>query len=127
MPTYGFECYEDEDGCGLYFEIECSMDEISNTKPECPECHSIDAVARNFQGDVYVFDSSPKTVGALADRNASKISADEQHEIKTKNRLQKPKFTGSLPQGASLPVVNSDGERVASTRKGKDFGRVKNE
>ena len=42
--------------------------------------------------------------------------------IKTKDRI-KPKFTGSLPEGASLIPVDSQGNKIASTQKGKNFGR----
>lgn len=115
MPTYIFKCYDDEGGCDHTFEITCPMNEIQGLKPICPECQSCESVFRDFSGDVYVFDSAPKTVGTLAERNASRMSNDQMQEIKTKDRL-KPKFTGSLPQGAKL----YDGP---TNKKGKDLGK----
>jgi hypothetical protein len=123
MPVYGFRCYDDEGGCDFYFEINCPMSEIEGKKPSCPNCEASSSVFRDFDGDVYVFDSSPKTVGALADRNGARMSQDQINHIKTKNRIQKPKFTGSLPEGASLLPVDKDGRKIMPTRMGKDFRR----
>ena len=121
MPVYIYECYEEDGGCSTVFEIQCNRDEISQQKPICPGCSKKKSVSRNFN-DVYVFDSSPRTVGSLADKNAKKMSNDQMTRIKTKDRI-KPKFTGSLPEGASLIPVDSQGNKIASTQKGKNFGR----
>jgi predicted nucleic acid-binding Zn ribbon protein len=115
MPIYTFECYEEDGGCGNVFDIKCSMNEIQKQKPICPECNNVKAVSRNFCDNLYVHDGSPKTVGTLAERNASRMSNDQMQEIKTKNRI-KPQFSGSLPDGAKL----YDGP---SNKRGKDFGR----
>lgn len=131
MPTYTFKCFEENGGCNHHFEITCSMDEIVNLKPKCPNCNKKKSVFRNYD-DVYIFDGSPKTLGALAERNGSRMSADEIHEIKTKNRIQKPKFSGSMPQGGSLLPVDSKGRKimpkgkVGKSRQQGDRGRPKN-
>ena len=126
MPSYGFECYEDDGGCGMQFDIICSWDDIEGKAPKCPNCNKKKAVSRNFSGNVIVFDASAKTVGALAERNGSRMSADEIHHIQTHNRLSKPKFSGSLPTGGSLKPVDSQGRMIPDTKKGKDLGRVSN-
>jgi len=121
MPTYSFECYDDDGGCGHYFEITCSMSEIENKRPKCPNCQKKSSVFRNYDNNIYVFDSSPKTIGALADRNAARMSDEEINHIKTKNRIKKPKFTGSLPEGASLLTVDNKGNKIIPNKQGKDF------
>lgn len=113
MPIYTFECYTDKNGCGHQFSITCLMSEISDKKPKCPQCNKIDTIARNFAIDnVYVGDEAPKTVGALAERNASRMSEDEMNEIKTKGKIQKPKFAGPRPEGSSLLPVDSKGNKI---------------
>jgi len=124
MPEYGFECYEEDGGCNCQFDITCSRDDIEGKKPKCPNCKKKKAVSRNFSlGNVIVFDATPQTVGALADKNGDKVSADERAYLKSKY-IQKPKFTGALPDGASLPTRDSQG-KIGSLGKGKNHGRVK--
>ena len=119
MPRYLFECYEEDGGCGELFEIECSMGEIVGLKPNCPICQHSIAVNRNFNGDIYVFDSSPRTVGGLADRNASRKSSDEKEHLNRKHKSRQP-YTGSLPEGGSLLPTDSKGNKIApSTYKRK--------
>lgn len=102
MPDYNFECYQEDGGCGELFTISCSMDKISELTPKCPNCKNKKAVARNFSGDIYIFDGSPKTVGSLADRNSKNMSEDQKHYLKEKHTSYKKPFTGSLPDGGRL-------------------------
>lgn len=125
MPNYGFQCYLEDGGCDHIFEIKCSMEEISNKSPKCPNCHKKKSVFRLFN-DVYVYDGTPKTVGSLAERNCDKMSDDQRHAIANKHKTVKPKFSPKLPEGASLLPVDNKGNKVIPTRKGKDFGRPKN-
>ena len=118
MPLYTFMCDPENRGCSHVFSISCLMNEISTKKPKCPGCKKTKSVIRDWSNDnIYVGDSSPKTVGALADRNARNMSSDEQHSIKTKNRIQKPKFTGSVPEGGSLLPVDSKGKKYIPKKK----------
>lgn len=124
MPVYGFECHKSEDGCGLKFDICCSRDEIVDYKANCPNCSTNSSVFRNFEGNIYVCDSSPKTVGALAERNSARMSKDHKRSLESEYK-NKPKYTGTLPDGGSLIPVDSKGKKIASTKKGRNLGRTK--
>jgi len=123
MPIYIFECYQEDAGCGCTFEIQASMNESTNLKPTCPKCRKRRSVSRNYQlQDVLVNDGSPKTIGALADRNTSRMSTDQKKRIYNKNNAYKQQpFTGSLPSGGSLIPTDHLGKRIASDKqKDKD-------
>jgi len=120
MPIYTFECYEEDGGCGQIFDISCGMNEISTLpKPLCPNCNNNIAVSRNFNSDVYVFDSSPRTVGALAERNTNRMSEDQRNALNEKHTSYKKPFTGKLPEGGSLFPVDSKGKIIPSNRRPK--------
>jgi len=113
MPDYTFNC----EICKILFEITVPMDKIIGLKPECPHCKKKGKVFRKYD-DIYVYDSSPRTVGTLAERNTIRTSQDEQDYINAKNTAYKRQpFTGSLPEGGSLYPVNDKGERVTKGRK----------
>jgi len=122
MPTYGFEC----EHCDLLFDIICPMDDIIGLKAKCPKCNSKKHTFRNFSGNLYICNATPTTIGALAERNGARMSADEIQSIQTKNRIQKPKFSGSLPKGGSLLPVDSKGKKIMPTKMGKNPRRPKN-
>ena len=98
MPKYTFICDEEDGGCSNGFILHCLMSEYSDKQP-CPICKKRKPVRRCYEADTlsYIGDSSPKTVGALADHNTSKLSSDELHHINEKNTRYK-KDDGSLPQ-----------------------------
>lgn len=87
MPTYDFTCRIEFGGCGHEFDIFCGMDEISDARPECPECHLEDPVFREWSACQVA--PIPKTLGMLADRNASKMSSDEKKFLKEKYKTKK--------------------------------------
>ena len=127
MPTYTFLCDTDNKGCGNSFKVTCSMEKILELKPKCSNCRKSKPVIRDWSSDnIYIGDATPTTVGALAERNGERMSTDEINHIQTKNRIQKPKFAGTLPEGASLLPVDSKGKKVAPKKKGKDLGRLNN-
>jgi hypothetical protein len=118
MPTYIFECFEDEGGCGTQYEQRLSMSEIDSYKPKCPTCKKRKCVKRNLTEElsgVYFTNSQPQTLGALAEKNTSRLSNDERVFIKKQNTkyLDEP-FQGSLPEGASLYPVDAQGRRLPS-------------
>ena len=90
MPKYTFLCDDEKGGCGNSFEIECLMSEYTPDQT-CLKCKIKKPVIRSYQSDLpsYVCDSSPKTLGALADRNTSKMSEDERQFIHKKNTAYK--------------------------------------
>jgi len=118
MPLYTFECYSEDGGCGQIFDISCGMNEISTLpKPLCPNCNDNWSVSRNFNSSIYVFDSSPRTVGALAERNTNKISEDQKIMLNDKHTSYKKPFTGNLPKGGSLFPVDKKGKIIPSNKK----------
>lgn len=120
---YLFICDKDDRGCGHSFEIECLMSAISTLKAQCPKCYKTKTVRRDYSGEnKIVFDSSPKTLGALADRQTERFSEDKKASLNKKHNEYKDKaFTGSLPDGASLKTVDKNGRRIASrTQRGFD-------
>lgn len=119
MPIYGFLC----ENCEKEFDIFCYMNEILDIKPICPTCKQ-ENVHRVFNS-VYIFDSSPRTVGAQADRNTERMSEDHKHHINAKNKTKKQPFTGKLPKGAYLKPVDHTGKNIASIKKGKNLGKPK--
>ena len=116
MPTYCFQCYEEDGGCGETFELQALMCDAPGLHPSCPSCNKIQPVRRDFPGESHtVFDASPQTLGALADRNTDKKSSDEIEHIRRKNTayLNQP-FTGKLPKGAVPLQKDNQGRRIVS-------------
>ena len=111
MPTYVFECGD----CLSQFEISCPMSVISDLRPECPCCGLKENVYRDFSGTIV---SVPKTLGSLAEKNASKMSEDYKNYMTAKHNEYKNKpFTGSLPEGAKTFERDKDGKRTGTTTK----------
>lgn len=86
MPKYTYLCDKDSGGCGKTFYIRCSIDSYSATQT-CPKCRKRKFTRRYYEEDlpIHIGDSSPKTIGSLADRNTSKLSNDEKEYIHKKN------------------------------------------
>lgn len=106
MARYTYQCYKDDGGCDHVFEIACTIAEYQEKHADkqhtCPNCRKRKPVNRNYQidGPMYVGDSTPKTLGALADRNTSKISVDEKHHLnKVHNEYKEKAPTKELPDG----------------------------
>ena len=98
MPTYAFECDIERDGCGHCFESQYTMSEIVNASPKCPQCNKQQSVHRNYQMEsVMFYDTTPRTVGTLAERNAKKS---------VKKLPQKKKYTGPQPLKKDDPRRN---------------------
>lgn len=107
---YDFECYENEGGCGTIFEVQCSMNEIIDLWPKCPNCNKKYAVHRNYGGQVI---SVPKTLGMLAEKNSRNMSSDQKIALTEQfsNYKNKP-FEGKLPEGAKTYERDSKGKRI---------------
>ncbi len=109
---YNFECYKEDGGCGSQFEISCSMSEISELKPKCPECGKKKAVSRVFGGIVV---STTRTLGGLIDKNTAKLSEDnKQHLHEKHNSYRKKEFTGKLGEGMKTYEKDKDGKRISN-------------
>lgn len=118
MPTYIYECFEDDGGCGTQYEQRQSVSELATYKPRCPTCKKRKCVKRNLTAelsDVYFTNSQPQTLGALAEKNTSRLSNDERaHIVRENNKYKDEPFQGSLPENASLYPVDAQGKRVPS-------------
>lgn len=107
---YDFECYEEDGGCGSQFEISCSMSEITDLKPKCPNCDKKKAVSRVFGGIIV---SAPKTLGSLMDKNTSSMSEDYKNHLHKKHNAYRDKeFTGKLGEGMKTYEKDKDGKRI---------------
>lgn len=116
MPTYTYECYADKRGCGHIFEVKLPANEIADYKARCPNCKKKSSTGRNFTADlsnVHVGHASPQTLGALAERNTSKLSNDERAKINQENNAYRQPFSGALPEGASLFERDANGQRIS--------------
>lgn len=108
MPTYVFICDDEDGGCGRLFELTCLMSEIANLKPTCPLCSSKDAPRRHWQSHAVYSYASIRTVGALAEHNTDKMSADHIHSIYKKNNAYKEeRKKAPLPDGMSRATVDT--------------------
>ena len=127
MPIYIFECDKDLGGCGNIFDVEAFMSDAPTLKPTCKACRKRKPVIRNYKlQTVTIFDSSPKTLAAQAERNTSRTSLDEQHSINQKNtEYKRQPFSGSLPEGGSLLPRDSDNQRIPSKQQRKTNPRNK--
>ena len=100
MPSYIFECFKEDGGCGKVFELVESMVAISTLRPFCPKCRKIKAVSRSFAKETPHIHEGYKTVGMLADRQTAKLSADEKaHMSKKQNEYKKKKPNIAPPPG----------------------------
>ena len=128
MPTYTYECYEEDEGCGYQFEMICARGDYVNQVPSCPKCLKKESVSRCYDVDlknVGFHDEQPKTLGALALKNADKFSVDKKKSIVEKNtEYLRKKFTGKLPKGANS-MKNEDGSVNVPTKQHKKDPRKK--
>lgn len=97
MPQYIFIC----DNCKESFEDYCSMSKIDEFSPNCPQCKS-KKVFRDFKAEKVGGFVGVRTVGALADRNADKMSSDQLENIKRENteylRNKTPEWRNPRPR-----------------------------
>lgn len=77
MPTYDFQCKK----CDKIFEKYLSFKEVDSTNlvVSCP-CGSVET-ARQLSCGIMFFDSDPKTVGSLAERNYSRLGEASKAKI----------------------------------------------
>lgn len=84
-------------------------------KAKCPECNKVGQ--RDLIADVKtvtgIGDASPKTVGALADKNRAKISLDEKIALTMKhNDYRRPKSERELPSGMERSPTYSKEQEI---------------
>lgn len=127
MPTYQFYCDSDIGGCNNKFEVTMMMSELDDFKPVCTECTRHEFMRLQLYTP-YVYDSSPRTVGTLSERNTRKMSRDEKNHIYTKNTEYRDKrFSGSLPDGGKLYPVDNENKRMSNKPKRKSKRKPNND
>ena len=90
MPIYSFYC----PNCKQRFEVFKSRSEVS--EPEsCSACSSI--AERDWLADNVYMKEQPRTLGSLADKNASKLSEEKKQQILSRNR-RKPTKNPYIPK-----------------------------
>jgi hypothetical protein len=115
MPSYCFQCYKSEKGCGHRFDIVCTMNEISGLVPNCPKCNKTTTVFRDYESErVAPYDPTPKTLGSLAEANTKKYTKEQREEMTRKDNayLTQP-YNGSTPANIGS---RADLERRAEKR-----------
>ena len=86
MPEYSYICDTENEGCGHFFSV---FQNLSQYKPlkKCPSC-SKHRLIRAYEED-HVYSSTKSstkgmTLGSLADKNTSRLSADEKESLRKK-------------------------------------------
>ncbi len=74
MPIYTFYCEK----CSHYFEKSRPMAEAERSQ-HCPLCQCI--AQRDYASDNIRIAEGPKTLGSLADKNASKFGSEQKKEL----------------------------------------------
>jgi len=93
MPFYDYLCEESD--CNHAFETQHGFYDRLTT---CPECGK-ESLTRPFNVPVV---STPKTLGSLADRNASKMSSSQKTELARKYQEKKDTLSGKLKPGQKI-------------------------
>lgn len=104
MPEYSYSCSK----CKNIFTTVCSIREYQE-KINCPECFSLEYVARNYFEDLNSLnasikksDNELKTIGDLANRNRDKMSNDHKVHLQLEhNKYKEEQSTKELPKGMS--------------------------
>ena len=100
MPVYHYLC----DKCG--YEIEEFQSIKAKPLDKCPECNSR-TYHRVISAPLLIqVQGGTTTIGALADRNASKFSKDRKKYLKRKHKT-KPKVLHELPENMSRNTQKS--------------------
>jgi putative FmdB family regulatory protein len=107
LPIYIFNC----ENCESQFEIKATMDSIVGLKPSCPECRKKN-VYRDYSGTIV---SIPKTLGSLAEKNASKMSED--HKTALTKGYNKYRDNVKLPDGMKHYKKDFEGNYISENNK----------
>lgn len=82
MPTYEYEC----EACTKGFEIYQSIHDDSLV--ECPECGS-PSLFRVIHPPIIRDKTTPKTLGALADKNNKKLSQEQKDPVIDRRQVKR--------------------------------------
>ena len=106
MPVYSYLC----PSCGP-FELHSSIRDYKE-QVKCEKCgtKSNRQLLTDASTVIGIGDSSPKTVGAIADKNADKMSEDEKAAIYKKNNAYKEGPDKPLPEG--MTRIKRPSERI---------------
>ena len=81
-------CDIEDGGCGHVFEVLMNRANYV-AKQICPKCHQQQSVRRHYLADAVMSQSSPQTLGMLANKNSDKMSHEAKQAIIEKNRVKK--------------------------------------
>lgn len=109
MPIYSYLC----PSCGP-FEHHSSIQGYKESI-KCETCGKISSrlLLADASTVIGIGDASPKTVGAIADRNADKLSVDEKVALYKKNNAYKEGPDKALPDG--MTRIEKPSERTRWT------------
>lgn len=94
MPLYSFICNK----CETPVEIFMSLQDY-NSNQKCPTCKR--KLVRDYQSDNVSGNVANRTLGALAEKNASKLSEDEKIHLHHKHNEYRYGPKKELPEGMS--------------------------
>jgi putative FmdB family regulatory protein len=102
MPYYEYDCQK----CGHHLE-ECRTYE-EGPRPRCPVCQAREPeFHQDFSGRTVWVYGNPTTVGQQAEANARKLGKEQLQKKAEAARAEQPRFTGKLPEGASINTTGT--------------------
>ena len=119
MPTYNFH----SDCCNEDFEIFMTISEYTPTQ-KCPTCGKSNKVFRNYVEDNVSGNIAKRTLGALAEHSASKMSSDEKEHLWRKHNAYRLGPKPELPAG--MERINKDNPFHDQNRNKKPKRQIKN-
>lgn len=112
MPWYDYQCEK------CFHVIEVQHGYHDEGPQECANCESKIPLTKLISVPT-IIDGTPKSLGALAEKNSDKLSNDEKHHIENKNTR---KFK---PDGITLPRVKRSEQIIPPWRQDKKVKRFK--
>jgi putative FmdB family regulatory protein len=100
MPIYQFRC----SACGNEFDHFQTFTEFD--KGELPNCTCGHQAQREVTAPLFVFDSTPKTVGSLAERNTHKFGSYYREKMEREHEESAKKARKALSPNSSGVVNN---------------------
>lgn len=94
MPTYTFLC----ERCNVDFEV-CMSISTYNPSQDCPTCKKSDKTCRDYRSDNVSGTIANRTLGAVADKNTSRMSEDEKEHLWRKHNAYRLGPKPELPPG----------------------------
>jgi hypothetical protein len=117
--VYSFLC----EHCRNYFEVVMSI-ATYNSCQSCPSCKKSDKVYRDYQADNVSGNTVNRTLGAWAEKQASKLSEDQKEHLWRKHNKYRLGPKPELPEG--FERLSKEEPFYGQERKKKSKRKVKN-